>query len=113
VLGRKWRNLCIGLFYLEKRGFLLDRDHIQTLMVLKLSIAGHLTNLLTTYKQDRSGRFVPQDSNGFARSRTQALAHGDRRPMVFFMTTLGWGWGTVSFGATHWFGFLVNEPREA
>jgi H+-transporting ATPase len=35
------------LFYLAERVFHLDRAHIQTLMYLKLSIAGHLTIFLT------------------------------------------------------------------
>ena len=36
-----------GLFYLGERVFHLDRPHIQTLMYLKLSVAGHLTIFLT------------------------------------------------------------------
>ena len=34
---------AFGLFYLAERVFHLDRAHIQTLMYLKLSVAGHLT----------------------------------------------------------------------
>jgi H+-transporting ATPase len=37
----------VGLFYLGERVFHLDRAHIQTLMYLKLSVAGHLTIFLT------------------------------------------------------------------
>ena len=38
---------AFGLFYLGERVFHLDRAHIQTLMYLKLSVAGHLTIFLT------------------------------------------------------------------
>ena len=38
---------AFGLFYLGERVFHLDRPHIQTLMYLKLSVAGHLTIFLT------------------------------------------------------------------
>lgn len=38
---------AFGLFYFGERVFHLDRNHIQTLMYLKLSIAGHLTIFLT------------------------------------------------------------------
>jgi H+-transporting ATPase len=37
----------LDLFYLGERVFHLDRAHIQTLMYLKLSVAGHLTIFLT------------------------------------------------------------------
>ena len=36
-----------GLFYLAEKVFMVDREHIQTLMYLKLSIAGHLTIFVT------------------------------------------------------------------
>lgn len=38
---------AFALFYLGERVFHLDRAHIQTLMYLKLSVAGHLTIFLT------------------------------------------------------------------
>jgi H+-transporting ATPase len=38
---------AFGLFYLGERIFHLDRAHIQTLMCLKLSVAGHPTIFLT------------------------------------------------------------------
>jgi len=37
----------LGLFYLGDRVFHLDHARIQTLMYLKLSVAGHLTIFLT------------------------------------------------------------------
>ena len=47
VLGAFGVVAAFGLFYLGERVFHLDRAHIQTLMYLKLSVAGHLTIFLT------------------------------------------------------------------
>ena len=47
VLGVIGVVAAFGLFYLGERVFHLDRAHIQTLMYLKLSVAGHLTIFLT------------------------------------------------------------------
>ena len=47
VLGIIGVISAFGLFYLGERVFHLDRAHIQTLMYLKLSVAGHLTIFLT------------------------------------------------------------------
>jgi H+-transporting ATPase len=47
VLGVIGVVAAFGLFFLGKRVFHLDHAHIQTLMYLKLSVAGHLTIFLT------------------------------------------------------------------
>lgn len=47
VLGVIGVISAFGLFYLGEKVFHIDRDHIQTLMYLKLSVAGHLTIFLT------------------------------------------------------------------
>ena len=47
VLGLTGVIAAFVLFYLGERVFHLDRAHVQTLMYLKLSIAGHLTIFLT------------------------------------------------------------------
>ena len=47
VLGIIGVVSAFGLFYLGERVFHLDRAHVQTLMYLKLSVAGHLTIFLT------------------------------------------------------------------
>jgi H+-transporting ATPase len=46
VLGIVGVGTTFGLFYLGERVFHLDRSHVQTLMYLKLSVAGHLTIFL-------------------------------------------------------------------
>jgi H+-transporting ATPase len=47
VLGIAGVVASFGLFYLGERVFRLDRGTIQTLMYLKLSVAGHLTIFIT------------------------------------------------------------------
>ena len=49
VLGVIGVVSAFGLFYLGERVLHLDRAHIQTLMYLKLSVAGHLTIFLTRH----------------------------------------------------------------
>ena len=97
---------AFGLFYLGERVFNLDRAHIQTLMYLKLSVAGHLTIFLTRTR----GPFWstrPASILLLAVFGTQALAtliavYG------LFMTPLGWGWALfVWIYALAW--FLLND----
>ncbi len=97
---------AFGLFYLGERVFHLDRPHIQTLMYLKLSVAGHLTIFLTRTR----GPFWsirPAKILWIAVLGTQIVA---TLIAVFglFMTPLGWGWAGFVWGyALLW--FLVND----
>jgi H+-transporting ATPase len=98
---------AFGLFYLGERVFDLDRAHIQTLMYLKLSVAGHLTIFLTRTR----GPFwsLPHPSRvllvavfGTQLVATLIAVYG------VFMTPLGWGWALFVWGyALVW--FLVND----
>jgi len=106
VLGLIGVVAAFGLFYLGERVFHLDRAHIQTLMYLKLSVAGHLTIFLTRTR----GPFWsirPARILWIAVLGTQALAtliavYG------LFMTPIGWIWATFVWGyALAW--FLVND----
>ena len=106
VLGVIGVTSAFGLFYLGERVFHLDRAHIQTLMYLKLSVAGHLTIFLTRTR----GPFWsirPAPILLLAVFGTQAVAtliavYG------LFMTPLGWGWALFVWGyAVAW--FLVND----
>ena len=106
VLGVAGVVSAFGLFYLGERVFHLDRAHIQTLMYLKLSVAGHLTIFLTRTR----GPFwsiPPAKIVWIAVLGTQLLAtfiavYG------FFMTPLGWGWALFVWGyALAW--FVVND----
>ena len=106
VLGVIGVVAAFGLFYLGERVFHLDRAHIQTLMYLKLSVAGHLTIFLTRTR----GPFWsirPAKVLWIAVLGTQMLAtliavYG------LFMTPLGWGWAAFVCGyALAW--FLLND----
>lgn len=106
VLGIAGVVSAFGLFYLGERVFHLDRAHIQTLMYLKLSVAGHLTIFLTRTR----GPFWsirPAPILWIAVVGTQIVAtliavYG------LFMTPLGWGWALLVWGyALVW--FLVND----
>ncbi|MGC0773922.1 MAG: plasma-membrane proton-efflux P-type ATPase [Candidatus Acidiferrum sp.] len=106
VLGVIGVVSAFGLFYLGERVFHLDRAHIQTLMYLKLSVAGHLTIFLTRTR----GPFWsirPAKALWAAVLGTQIIAtliavYG------LFMTPLGWGWAGFVWGyALIW--ALVND----
>ncbi|MGZ0655270.1 plasma-membrane proton-efflux P-type ATPase [Coraliomargarita sp. W4R72] len=97
---------AFGLFWLGERVFDLDREHIQSLMYLKLSVAGHLTIFLTRTR----GPFWsirPAKVLWIAVLGTQIIAtliavYG------FFMTPLGWGWAAfVWVYCLLW--FLLND----
>ncbi len=97
---------AFGLFYLGERVFNLDRAHVQTLMYLKLSVAGHLTIFLARTR----GPFWsirPARVLWVAVLATQTLAtliavYG------LFMPPLGWGWALFVWGyALAW--FLVTD----
>src|SRR5580700_1585246 len=106
VLGVIGVVSAFGLFYLGERVFHLDRPHIQTLMYLKLSVAGHLTIFLTRTR----GPFwsiKPAKILLIAVVGTQAIATLIAVYGVF-MTPLGWGWAAFVWGyALGW--FLVND----
>ena len=106
VLGVIGVVSAFGLFYLGERVFHLDRAHIQTLMYLKLSVAGHLTIFLTRTRGPfwsiRPARILWGAVLGTQIIATLIAVYG------LFMTPLGWGWaGFVWVYALLW--FLVND----
>ena len=97
---------AFGLFYLGERVFKLDRPHIQTLMYLKLSVAGHLTIFLTRTRGPfwsiRPAKILWGAVVGTQIIATLIAVYG------VFMTPLGWGWTMFVWGyAIAW--FLVND----
>ncbi len=97
---------AFGLFYLGERVFHLDRAHIQTLMYLKLSVAGHLTIFLTRTRGPfwsiRPAKILWTAVLGTQTVATLIAVYG------LFMTPLGWGWAAFVWGyALAW--FLVND----
>jgi H+-transporting ATPase len=96
VLGVIGPIASFGLFYLGDRVFHLDHKHLQPMMYLMLSVAGHLTIFLTRTR----GPFwsiAPARILWMAVLGTQILAtfiavYG------FLMPPLGWGWAGFVWG---------------
>jgi H+-transporting ATPase len=106
VLGIVGVLASFGLFYLGEHIFLLSRDTIQSLMYLKLSVAGHLT-IFVTRTRGRFWSFRPAPVLLGAVLVTQLIAtfiavYG------LFMAPIGWGWAVLVWGyAVAW--FLFND----
>jgi H+-transporting ATPase len=106
VLGVIGVFASFGMFYLGERVFHLDRAHIQTLMYLKLSVAGQLTIFITRTRGPfwsiRPSRILSVAVLGAQTLATLIAVYG------LFMTPLGWGWALFVWGyALAW--FLVND----
>jgi H+-transporting ATPase len=107
VLGVIGVVASFGLFYLGDRIFHLDRSVLQTLIYLKLSVAGHLTIFLTRGKRHFWNRPLPAPILFGAVFGTQTIA---TLIAIFgvLMTPIGWGWALLVWGyALAW--FLVND----
>ena len=96
VLGVLGPVAAFGLFYLGERVYLLDRGHIQTMMYLMLSVAGHLTIFLTRTRGPfwsiRPARILWVAVLGTQIVATLIAVYG------LFMTPLGWGWAGFVWG---------------
>jgi H+-transporting ATPase len=106
VLGVIGVVAAFGLFYLAERVFHLDRAHAQTMMYLKLSVAGHLTIFLTRTRGPfwsiRPARILWLAVLGTQAVATLFAVYG------FLMAPLGWGWTLLVWAyALAW--FLVND----
>jgi H+-transporting ATPase len=106
VLGVIGVIAAFGLFFLGERVFHLDRLHIQTLMYLKLSVAGHLTIFLTrtrgAFWSIRPARILWIAVLGTQTIATLIAVYG------VFMAPLSWKWaGFVWAYALVW--FLIND----
>ncbi|MAT43700.1 MAG: plasma-membrane proton-efflux P-type ATPase [Anaerolineaceae bacterium] len=106
VLGITGVVAAFGLFYLGERVFNLDQAQIQTLMYLKLSVAGHLTIFLTRtrgpFYSIRPAKILWMAVLGTQIVATLIAVYG------LFMTPLGWGWALFVWGySLAW--FLIND----
>ena len=106
VLGVIGVVAAFGLFYLGERVFHFDHAHVQTLMYLKLSVAGHLTIFLTRTRGPfwsiRPARILWIAVLGTQAVATLIAVYG------LFMAPLGWGWAAFVWGyALAW--FLLND----
>ena len=97
---------AFGLFFLAERVFHLDHARVQTLMYLKLSVAGHLTIFLTRTRGPfwsiRPARVLWIAVLGTQTVATLIAVYG------LFMAPLGWRWAGLVWGyALAW--ALVND----
>jgi H+-transporting ATPase len=109
VLGMFGVFASFALFYLGERIFHLDRAHIQTLMYLKLSLAGHLTIFVTRTRGPfwsiRPAKILWAAVLGTQIVATLIAVYG------LFMKPLGWGWALFVWGyALAWF-FLNDRVK--
>jgi H+-transporting ATPase len=106
LLGVAGVIASFGLFYLGERVFHLNREMIQTLMYLKLSVAGHLTIFVTRTKRPfwsiKPAPILLGAVLGTQMVATLIAVYG------LFMTPIGWGWALLVWGyALAW--FLLND----
>jgi H+-transporting ATPase len=109
VLGVIGPIASFGLFYLGDRVFHLDRPHLQPMMYLMLSVAGHLTIFLTRTR----GPFwsiPPARILWMAVLGTQIIAtliavYG------FLMPPLGWGWAGFVWAYALIWAFLSDRVK--
>lgn len=95
-----------GLFYLAERVFHLNRETIQALIYLKLSVAGHLTIFVTRTRRP-FWAIRPAPVLFWAVLGTQTLATLIAVYGVF-MAPIGWQWALFVWGyALAW--FLLND----
>jgi H+-transporting ATPase len=107
VLGIVGPIAAFGLFFLTDRVFHLDHPHIQTMMYLMLSVAGHLT-ILQTRTRGPFWSIRPARILWMAVLGTQMLATAIA---VFgvLVTPIGWGWAAFVWGyAVAW--FFITDP---
>jgi H+-transporting ATPase len=107
VLGLVGPVAAFGLFYIGDRVYHLDHPHLQTLMYLMLSVAGHLTIFLTRTRGPfwsiRPAKILWMAVLGTQAIATLIAVYG------LFMTPLGWKWaGFVWAYAITW--ALLTDP---
>jgi H+-transporting ATPase len=106
VLGIAGVVSSFGLFYVSEHVFQLNRELIQSLMYLKLSVAGHMT-VFATRTRGPFWSMRPAPVLFAAVIGTQLVAtliavYG------LFMPSLGWNWALFVWGyALAW--FLIND----
>jgi H+-transporting ATPase len=96
VLGTLGPVAAFGLFYLGDRVFHFDRQHLQPLMYLFMSVAGHLTIFITRTRGPfwsiRPARILWMAVLGTQIIATFIAVYG------FLMPPLGWRWAAFVWG---------------
>ncbi len=111
VLGFIGPIAAFGLFYLGEHVFHLDRPHIQTLMYLMLSVAGHLTIFLTRTRGPfwsiRPARILLLAVLGTQSLATLISVYG------LFMEPLGWSLALFVWGYALVWAFISDFAKLA
>ncbi len=107
VLGLVGPIAAFGLFFLGDRVFHLDHAHLQPMMYLMLSVAGHLTIFQARTRGPfwsiRPARILWMAVLGTQILATLIAVYG------FLMPPLGWGWAGFVWGyALLW--FFITDP---
>jgi len=110
VLGLIGPVAAFGLFYLGDRVFHLDHPHIQTMMYLMLSVAGHLTIFQTRTRgpwwSTRPAWILLAAVCGTQAAATLIAVYG-----AWLVTPLGWKYAGIVWGyAFAW--FFVTDPMK-
>jgi H+-transporting ATPase len=110
VLGLIGPVAAFGLFYLGDRVFHLDHPHIQTMMYLMLSVAGHLTIFQTRTRgpwwSTRPAWILLAAVCGTQAAATLISVYG-----AWLVTPLGWKYAGIVWGyAFVW--FFVTDPMK-
>jgi H+-transporting ATPase len=96
ILGIVGPIAAFGLFFLGDRVFHLDHQHLQPMMYLMLSVAGHMTIFLTRTRGPfwsiRPARILWMAVLGTQCVATLIAVYG------FLMPSLGWGWAGFVWG---------------
>lgn len=107
LLGVAGVIASFGLFYIAEHVLKIDRNTIQTLIYLKLSVAGHLTIFLTRTRRGHFWSERPANILIVAVLGTQIIAtliavYG------IFMPPIGWTWASIIWlYAVAW--FIIND----
>ncbi|MEO5834976.1 MAG: plasma-membrane proton-efflux P-type ATPase [Nakamurella sp.] len=109
VLGVVGVISAFALFYLGDRVFDLGRPQVQTMMYLKLSVAGHLTIFLTRTRGPfwsiRPARILVIAVVGTQIIATLIAVYG------LFMEPLGWGWAAFVWGYALVWAFVGDRAK--
>jgi H+-transporting ATPase len=97
ILGVVGVAASFGLFYLGERVFGLDRAMIQSLMYLKLSVAGHLTVFVARTRRP-FWSIPPAPILLWAVVGTQLIATLIAVYGIGLMTPVGWSWAAAIWG---------------
>ncbi|MEJ2701394.1 MAG: HAD-IC family P-type ATPase, partial [Sedimentisphaerales bacterium] len=96
ILGLTGVVESFGLLYIAERAFKLDYDLVQTLIYLKLSVAGHLTIFVTRTR----GPFWSHRPSNILLAAVGCTQFAATLITVYglFMSPIGWRWAGVVWG---------------